>query len=262
MSIPFNDAALKHAPWSMSKASVAISCPFRHRLKYVQKVKGREAAASSASRIGIAAHEALEWVLKGKHDLKEALRRTAIKTMLTTPEMDEVFALTHNLQLFLDRLEKFKKKHAVSEQRVELKFGLTPEFEQVPFFDKSGQLFFRGVWDLCMRAQEKYLIIVDHKSGQVKNVDEYREQLDMYALAGLHVFPSVEGVQSAIHFMQDDTGLHWEKKMRSPDTIRKEVLPWFVEHLNKAGENAEQNNAKKGRWCSFCEYTEMCPLKT
>ncbi len=259
MAIPFNDAALKHAPWSMSKASVAISCPFRHRLKYIERVRGKEAAAGSAARIGIAAHEALEWVLKGKHSLKEALRRTAIKTMLTTPEMDDVFALTHNLQLFLERLAKFKEKYRVDEQQVELKFGLTPEFEQVPFFDKSGQLFFRGVWDLCLRAQGQHLIIIDHKSGQIKDVAAYREQLDMYALAGLSVFPDIISVQSAIHYMQDDSGLHWDKT-QSVQTIRERVLPWFIEHLNNAGTEAEQNYAKKGRWCTFCEYTAMCPL--
>ena len=261
MSIPFTDAALKHAPWSMSKASVALSCPFRHRLKYIQRVKGKEASASSASRIGIAAHEALEWALKGKHDLKEALWRTAIKTQLTTPEIDELYALTHNLHLFLERLEKFKQKHGVTEQRVELKFGLTPTFDQVPFFDKSGHLFFRGVWDLCMRAHEKYLIIVDHKSGQIKDVAEYRDQLNMYALAGLHVFPGIEGVQSAIHYMQDDTGLHWDNMLSVKD-IREAILVWFVDHLNKAGESAEASVARRGFWCAFCEYTEMCPLKS
>jgi hypothetical protein len=260
MSATFNPAAVKHAPWSMSKAAVAISCPFRHRLKYIDKVKGKEAAASSASRIGIATHEALEWVLKGKHNLKEALRRSAIKTMLTSPEMDEVFALTHNLQLFLERLEKFKKKHKVEEQRVELKFGLTQNFEQVPFFDKSGALFFRGVWDLCLRTPEKYLIIVDHKSGAVKELSEHQDQLRVYMLAGLYIFPGVVGVQPAIHYMQDDSGLHWDK-LQSAERIREEILPWFADYLNKAGNCAEQTDARKGRWCAFCEHTERCPLK-
>jgi hypothetical protein len=261
MSTTFSEAALKYAPWSMSKASVATTCPFRHRRKYVEKIKGKESAASSAARIGIAAHEALEWVLKGKFDLKEALRRAVIKTPLTTPEMDDVFALTHNLQIFLDRLAKFKQKNAVSEQKVELKFGLTPDFGQVHFFDKSGRLFFRGVWDLCLRAHGKYLIIIDHKSGQVKSLEDNQEQLDMYALAGISIFPGVEGVQSAIHYMQDEHGLHWGK-MQSVEEIRERILPWFVEHLNNAGESAEGSNARKGRWCSFCEYVEICPLKT
>lgn len=261
MPIPFTAAALKHAPWSMSKAYVALSCPFRYRLKYIEHVKGKEAAVSSASRIGIAAHEALEWALKGKYDLKEAMRRTAIKTQLTTPEIDELYALTHNLHLFLERLEKFKQKHGVTEQQVELKFGLTPTFDQVPFFDKSGRLFFRGVWDLCMRARDKYLIVIDHKSGQVKDIAKYRDQLNMYALAGLYVFPGIEGVQSAIHFMQDDTGLCWDD-MLPAKTIRESVLTWFVDHLNKAGESAEAQVARRGSWCAFCEYAEMCRLES
>lgn len=255
-------AAFKHAPWSMSKASVALTCPFRYQLKYIQRVKGREEpAAATPKRIGIAAHEALEWVLKGQHDLQEALRRAAIKSMLTTPEMDEVFALAHNLRLFLERLEAFKAKNDVQQQSVELKFGLTRRLEHVPFFDKSGELLFRGVWDLCLRTSGNYLIIVDHKSGEVKDVDAYREQLDMYALAGIHVFPGIVGVQPAIHYMQDDTGLHWDK-LQSVQQIEERILPWFVDYLNRAGDKAEHNNPCEGKWCGFCEYTNICPLRS
>jgi len=257
----FNDAAVKYAPWSMSKAAVAISCPFRHRLKYIDRVKGTEAAARSSARIGIAAHETLEWVLKGKYNLKEALRRAVIKTMLTTTEMDEVFALAYSLQAFTERLDKFKKKHGVTEQTVELKFGLTADFERVPFFDKSGKLFFRGVWDLCLRVQDHYLVIVDHKSGQIKDISEYHDQLSMYALAGLSIFPGITRVQSAVNFMQDATGLHWGSPQSEQD-IHEKILPWFVGHLNKAGELAGQNVPHKGYWCSFCEYTKMCPLSS
>jgi len=261
MSILFNAAAIKHAPWSMSKASVALSCPFRHRLKYIEHIKGKEAIAGSAARIGSAAHEAIEWVLKGKYDLKEALRRTVIKTALTSPEMDDVFALAYSLQAFLERLNKFKKKYEVNEQKVELRFGLTADFEKVPFFDKSGRLFFRGVWDLCLRVQDDQLVIIDHKSGQVKDISEYHDQLSMYALAGLSIFPGITKVHVALNFMQDATGLHWGTP-QSAQEVRENALPWFVAHLNKAGESAEQNTARKGYWCSFCEYTKMCPLNT
>jgi len=183
-----------------------------------------------------------------------------LKEKLTSVEMDSVFALMHNMRLFLERLEKFKKKHEVSEQEVELRFGMTRDLRPVPFYDKSGELFFRGVWDLCLRAHEQYLIVVDHKTSEVSNLEKYDDQLRTYALAGLHAFPDIQGVQTAIHFVKDEDGLHWAKMM-SAEQIRSEVYPWFVNWLNAAGNGASTGNPKKGWWCKFCQHTELCPLK-
>lgn len=251
----------------MSKANAAFNCPFRFQLKYVKKTKGHK-PRSSAGRVGIAAHEAIEHYLKGM-ELSQAIHRANVKQRLTTPEMEEVVAFAHSIREFKNRLDAFRQEKGVTETFIEKKFGLSIDFQPTKFFTKANdsvQVFFRGVWDLCLRAKEKYMIIIDHKSGAVKTndqgnatLDSYEDQLNLYAIAALNVFPNVAGVQSAIHYMQSGE-IIWDD-MRSAETIRSTLYPWFYEYLNRAAKEALSPAARKGWHCSFCEYTDLCPLR-
>lgn len=255
----FCQESLPHAPWSLSKVQQALRCPFSFQCKYVNRVRGVPSAGAAANRIGKAAHTTLEWVLSGKHDLREAMRRGAIKEKLTTIEMDELFALAHNISGFLARLEKFKQEHGVTEQSVERKFGLTVEMQPCDFWD-TKTVFFRGVWDLCLRIDNKYLVIIDHKTGEEKDLSTYEDQLKMYAIAGVRVFPGTVRVQTALNYLENEESVTWAAP-QPIDEISNNLVPWFIKMVNTAAEAAGSTEAKKGWWCKFCEYTGVCPLR-
>ena len=258
MSLSYSDTALQLAPWSLSKAHTAIHCPFKFKLQYIERLRIKGLPRARSTMLGIAAHEALEWVLRGKHPLQEALRRAAIKSELTSVEMDDLFALGHNIEQFLQRLDKFKTNKGVTEQFVEYRFALTKDLKPAEYWGK--EVFVRGVWDLCLRAQEKYLIIIDHKTGRVSGIEAHEDQLNMYAIAGLHTFDNVCGVQSALNYIQDDSGVTWAD-MHPAQYIEETLTPWFVRFINRAAAAAEEAKARKGFWCSYCEYVGQCPLK-
>lgn len=256
----FTQVAEELAPWSMSKAQAAYNCPFRFDLKYVRKKKGH-VAKSAAGRVGIAAHAVLEGYLKGV-PLKDVMHRAAIDNELTTPEIEDLLSYAHHIDTFSQRLSKFKAAKNVSEQHVEMKFGLTQDMQPTKFFPsgKDKPVFFRGVWDLCLRARDRFLIIIDHKSGAVKSLETYGEQLRLYAIAAINVFPRVDGVQSALHFLQSEE-IVWDR-MYNTETIREKFYPWFVNFINKAaGETVDPTIARKGWYCGFCEYTDLCPVR-
>jgi RecB family exonuclease len=265
----FSDLALKYAPWSLSKAQLATNCSFRFNLQYVHKTKATEPVRSAAGRIGNAAHEALEQYLKvPDHDpakLKRALHKAAVDNELTTPEIDDLLALAHNMVRFRQRLERIKAKLNVTEQLVEKRFGLTRDLEPTGFWNKKD-VFFRGVWDLVLRTASGHVAIIDHKSGEPpKSVEDVKQQnraqLDIYALAALSCFPDMPGVQTALHFIQSEEVLWTTKPPRRADEIREKLVPWYVEFLNRAGAAVPSNEPKKGWYCQFCGYTSICPLK-
>lgn len=258
MSLDYSDAALHFAPWSLSKIHTATQCPYKFKLRYMERLKIKGRRRGHAALLGSAAHAALEWILHEKYSLQEALRRAAIKLELTSIEMDDLFALGYNIEQFLQRLEKFKRTHAVSEQFVEHQFALTKDLTVTDYWNDA--VLIRGVWDLCLRAREKYLIIVDHKTGYVGGIETHADQLNIYAIAGLHVFDNICGVQSALNYIQNDGGVSWAD-MHSAQYIEETLVPWFVKLINRAAEAAKETRAKKGFWCSYCEYTEQCPLK-
>lgn len=258
----FIASAFQHAPWSLSKAQVAIWCPFRFQQQHVLKEKGIAAKATTAARVGKAAHQAFEWVLTKRYaDLSEALQKAIIRQTMTTVEMDDLFALGHSMFNFLSRLEKFKEKHQVTDQYVEKKFAFDVQFNEAAYWGKGDSVpFFRGVWDLCLRTKSDHMLIIDHKAGMVKPLEDNEEQLKVYAVAGLKLFPGTRGVQGALNFIQSDGGVTWAK-MRSAQNIQEELIPWFIKYVNRAATAATKTGARKGYWCAFCQYTDRCPLK-
>jgi len=254
----FSELTLEFAPWSLSKAQTALTCPFRFDLKYVHRVKGKTPPKDSARKVGIAAHAALEMILGGK-DLKEAMIKAAVDEELTSIETEDLRSLGHNINNFIERLNTFKKKKDIREQHVEKKFGLTRDLKPTKFFGKD--VFFRGVWDLCLISGDppkKYLIVIDHKSGRTKDLSYYTDQLKLYSLAGVHLFPEIAGVQSAIHYIPDEN-IVWST-LNSGKIIKEIYTPWYMDFLNKAAAVIPTKQAQKCWLCPFCEYHSECPL--
>jgi hypothetical protein len=262
MPIEFSKLALEHAPWSMSKASLADNCPFGFDLKYVKRVRGKMPPKSSAGAIGRAVHQVLENHLRGLpvDEMKNQIFRASVDEKLTTPEIEDVMGYARNILSFLKRLETYKERHSIEKMFVETKFSFSRDYTPTKY-NGEGE-FFKGVWDLVMRVGN-VAIIVDHKSGEVKEPDKVLEQYDnqrrFYAIAAISHFPGVEEVQTAFHYVQSEE-IIWAKEIDTIRRIRKEFIPWYVDHLNRCAEKIPTRRPQKGWQCSFCNYTHLCPL--
>jgi len=146
--------------------------------------------------------------------------------------------------------------------KVEYRFGLDIAGNPVPFSDNKV-VFFRGIWDLLLTAESKHTVIIDHKSGELKDPKEslarYDRQRKLYSIAALQLFPQTIGVQTAFHYLQAEEVL-WNE-MDSVNKIRDVYFPWFVEYIDSAAEAATKTEPKSGWYCQFCTYTNVCPLK-
>lgn len=266
--LQFSDLAKKHAPWSMSKAELALHCGLAFHMKYIKKAKGIP-PRDSGGRVGTAAHAALEAVLKGSVlSLKELLYNAAFNHKLTTPEFDDLVALTHNITRFIERFDVYKKGHKITDVRIEHKFGLAEDTTPAKFFPKSGDVpvFFRGVMDIVAPMQDDYVLILDHKSGnppasRTDALDYHRAQLQFYSVAALSMFPNMRGVVMALHYIQSEEIIFATERPLEAETIRKDLLPWYYQFLNDAGVAAEVSTPKVGFKCRFCDYVDQCPLK-
>jgi len=262
----FSELAFEYAPWSLSKAELAKNCSFKFQLQYVKRVKAKVPIRSAAARIGTAAHEVLEEYSKqSEHDpafLKRALLRGAVKNELTTPEIEDLLALAHNIVRFRQRLMAICKKTAVKQILVEHRFGLTADMKPTGFWNKED-VFFRGVWDLVLLTAGGFAAIIDHKSGQPPATPEdvktqNRTQLNIYAASAILLFPDLKNVRTALHFVQSEE-IIWDKA-RPVEEIREKLLPWYQRYINTAAAEAPKNEARKGWYCAFCGYTDICPL--
>lgn len=258
----FSPNALKYAPWSISKAESAKQCGLRFHWKYVEQIPEPKQAVRPESRIGSAAHKAMELVLHGE-DIKRAFTVGAVDNKLTTKEVEELLTFTGTIQEFVKRVARFQEKRPSKKQFVEHKFGLTMALKPTTFF--GDQVFFRGTWDYALHLQDNELVIFDHKSGQPPppnpatgelDTSKYSNQLSMYALAGRLSLPSIKGVQSAIHFMRDGS-IAWGAYITAEE-IDEKLTKWFVEYLNDSVAALEKKGTP-GWYCGFCGYAGKCP---
>lgn len=263
----FSAEACRYAPWSLSKAALAKNCSLSFHLQHVKKCKDKTPMRNRAGRIGNAAHEAVELYLKGDSStetLKQALFRAGINAQLTTPELEELQSFAHNIVRFKERIDAFRAKHAVKQFFVEYRFGLRIDGRPTTFYGESDQkghrdVFFRGVMDLAMIAQN-WLIIIDHKSGNPEDTPaKYEDQLKLYALAGTILFPGISGAQMAVHYIQSEEVV-WTERVNA-QRIRTEFFPWYYNYINSAAAAASAVRPQPGWFCEFCEYTHLCPKK-
>lgn len=250
----FPPHVMKHGPWSISKLGVIEKCSLQYDFKYGSQ-KQPELVQFAESRVGVAVHAALEYALKGI-PVDRALLHAKDDNELTSSECEELDARASQIERFVTKMGVFKRKHGVTAESIEEKWGMTTGFSKTGFFE--GDVFFRGVVDLAYLTGAGDLIIIDHKSGKQRELAYYDTQLRVYALMGLARFPSIRGVQTAINFVMPDA-VAWAPYVPAAQ-IRAEYGPWLVQRMTEACEGLLSEPApNKSKLCDWCGYRPICP---
>jgi CRISPR/Cas system-associated exonuclease Cas4 (RecB family) len=259
----FDERVLKHGPWSISKANLLDLCGAQYAYKYVEKMK--EGRKSSSSRVGVVAHALLEAELtKGGQDLPALLQNAIEKEGLTSDEQREVRTRLPAIADFGTRIRRFKEANDVQQEFVEHQLAIRPDFSRTTFFDKSGLL--RGVLDHGMITRDNVMIVLDHKSGKKKKIEEHSTQFYAYMLMVMANFPVV-AVQCGINYIGSEQ-VDWFPRQNgeSGAWTREEVStlrPWLEHYLNKSVRKLQlidEHHAEPetGWQCDYCGYVDAC----
>jgi RecB family exonuclease len=233
---------------------VIEKCSLQYDFKYGAQ-KQPELVQFAESRVGVAVHSALEHALRGLA-VDRALLHAKDDHGLTSAECEELDARAAQIARFVSRMAGFKKKHGVSSESIEEKWGMNAGFTKAGFFD--GDVFFRGVVDLAYLTGAGDLVIIDHKSGKQRELTYYDTQLRVYALMGLARFPHIRGVQTAINFVMPDA-MAWAPYVPAHQ-IRDEYQPWLVGRMNDACQGLlTEPKPSKSKLCDWCGYRPICP---
>ena len=264
MTESLSEAALKLAPWSISKAGLAASCPFAFNLRYVAHTKPLYAGAGGGIfGIGSALHKVLEGHLNGVplDNIKKIAIDACNYEKLTTNEVEKVAENLRNVRSFIHRIESFKTKYAVKDSLVEKNFSFGKDFVPTEY-NKPGELF-KGVWDLVMFPNgTEDAVIIDHKSGEMPE-DPYviwsrhGKQRRAYAIGALSAFPHIKRVRFAIHYIYAEK-IVWAQEVDTVERIKNVYIPWYFEYLNSCATKAATKQACKNWMCNTCGFQNMC----
>ena len=250
-------------PWSTSKIDVAKACTLRFHLKYIKKAPG-EPVERNDGRIGSAGHLVLEKMLQGS-DYKTAFTHAALYGNITYKEMLILKEFETSILRFMSKFTDLKTNSTVVSVHTEQQLAVTEDLTPCDYWDKSAWL--RGVIDLAIHVErqgKRYLLVIDHKSGEIKDISNYKMQLFSYIAMGIAHYPDIGGIQPAIHWLKAEEALKQKPvewmKMTLPDRIHSTVIPELQTHVKSAEDAAIQPPKPSVGWyCEFCEYRKMCP---
>lgn len=249
----FSPAARELGPWSVSKAKLAGTCMLAWSWKYRAKIPERP---SAVTRIGVGAHTVLERMERG--DGAETALAAADKAHALTPEERAgVERLIGSMQSFMETLQSFRARTAITAELFEAKLGLSADLEPTEFF--AADVFFRGAWDAAFVLASGTAAILDHKSSVRKDLKWHAAQLRSYAVMALAHYPELRRVWPAIHFL-GDAEVVWGAPALAED-IRGGMRAWFIAWINEAAEKASQPDPQPtvSKFCGVCGYLDRCP---
>lgn len=205
-------------PWGFSKLDTYRECPAKFKFQFIEK---RPQPTSPALERGAKMHDDIEAYLRGW-----------------------ITALPSELLEWKDAFEDLKKLGVVTEQA----WG----FDQA--WAKLSDWFQKDTW-LRAKSDAHYLkdngetlVIIDFKSGQYRVPST--EQIELYAIAGLSVYPAVKRVTAQFWFIDANNTYDREYTAEHLIQLRKKyedyVKPIYAETVW---------NPTPSRACKWCTYS-------
>lgn len=113
----------------------------------------------------------------------------------------------------------------------------------------SSEVWVKAIVDVH-HDKDNVLYVKDHKSGQM--YDDHRNQLELYGIIGLCVYPEAKRVETSAIYM--DTGYEGME-----GSIIRPMLPKLIEKWDKSARimmTDEVYEASPGRACNWCPYAK------
>lgn len=173
--------------WSYSRLSTFLECPAKFKFKNIDKLQEPQSPA-------------LE-----RGDLIHKMAEKYVRTGGKIPE---------ELSLFASEFDELRQ----SKPLLELQSAFTSDWKQTEWFGKDA--WCRVIIDCFRPAEEKggTARVIDYKTGKIRG--EYREQLELYALAGFILDPLAGQVSSELWFLD-----HGEIVDGSDEPFTRKDLP-------------------------------------
>ncbi|MBT4258225.1 PD-(D/E)XK nuclease family protein [archaeon] len=245
--------------YSHSRLSTFEQCPYRYKLRYIDKIKP-EVEKSIEAHLGTCVHDTLEWlyieVKKGKiPTIDDAITYYSEKWQ---NEFKPSFIIVKKEFTAKDYFEKGVKfllgyyvKHTPFqdgtlelEKRIFIK--LTEEHKLIGFIDR-----------LSYNKEKNRYEVHDYKTANTlptqAKMDEDR-QLALYSIAIKELYGLEKEVALIWHYLAHDTIIESFRTNEELSQLKESTI-----NLIKTIETAMEYPTKKCILCNWCEYKSMCP---
>jgi len=243
------------AQYSHSKLSTFEQCPYKYKLRYIEKIIP-EIEKSIEAHLGTCVHYALEWVYK------EVLNKKI-------PTLDEVIVV-YSEKWNDEEVENFLivKKEFTSKDYFEkgLKFIIDYYSKNHPFEDGTvelekevkinlGNSTIIGYIDRLSLGEEE-IQIHDYKTANSipsKEKIETDRQLALYSIAIKEKYGKDKKVKLVWHYLAHNLDITSSRTEEQLENLKKDILE-LIDKIEKAKEFPKCESVL----CNWCEYKNIC----
>lgn len=220
----------KITSWSLSRWGVYSECPARARGKYIDKLPEPDFDENNPAMVrGRQLHEAAEFYVRGH--LKK---------------------LPPDLKKMAKNLDKLRGGYKTGKVKTELDAAFTIDWKPTSWFGRDAWL--RVKIDALSLLVKKTLSIIDYKTGRLKNEHSiYDEQLELYAVAGLIINPTVDVTRGELWFTDHNKIVTSEVGTRTRDELPKLIEKW--EDTVAPMLNDTRFAPRPGSYCRYCPFS-------
>lgn len=230
---------IDYSPYSYSKINTWKRCPYKFKLKYIEKIK-TPFVPNLALLKGSFLHYCIEKNTNGKEYATTAIfteeeKNKAIKIL-------SQFRKSELCQFYLS----VKGEHEVD-------FSILKEkdiFKVANF--KNINALFKGKIDYLFQ-QNNELYILDWKSGKYIDQDDQKfDQLLLYAIWGFLKYENINTINCSfvyIEHLKENKVIYHRKDLKS-------YIEKYIEYINKI-ESDESFEKIKSKQCDYCEYRKF-----
>lgn len=221
----------KITSWSFSRYSTYRQCPAKLKFTAIDKLKE---PPNDAMTRGSNIHALAEHYIKGQ--LKKL-----------PPELKQFKGLFEQLKT------AFKKRTILNV--VEDSWAFTKAWTRTTWDDWTG-CWLRIKLDHAVSVDGETLVITDWKTGKFRpdSCEDYQEQLELYALAALLLYPHIKEVRPRLAYL--DLGMIYPKDdepiIYTPADVPRLKKLWL--QRTKAMLNDTKFAPKPNRFCGWCHF--------
>jgi putative RecB family exonuclease len=247
--------------YSHSRLSTFEQCPYKFKLKYIDKVE-TEIAENIEAYLGSRVHETLEKLYK---DLQYQKMNTLEELLLFYKDIWEknwsdsivINKTEYGAENYFKMGEKYitdyyKRYHPFNQ-------GSTIAIENriVIDLDEKGTYKLQGFIDRLTEINDGYYEIHDYKTNSRLPLPEYIKndrQLALYAIGVKECYPDAKDIRLIWHFLKFDKEIDSTRTNEELQLLKKETVQ-LIQTIEKT--NVFETHASI--LCQWCEFQQICP---
>jgi putative RecB family exonuclease len=249
------------AIYSHSKMQTFEQCPFKFKLRYIDKIKP-DLEKSIEAHLGTCVHDTLEWMYKKIKTgniptidqvityYGETWQKDYSKDIvIVRKELSAKDYFNKGVKFLLDYYttnHPFNDGTLELEKKITIKLGEAGEYTLIGFIDRLSQNLKTGEIE-----------IHDYKTAKTlpsqEKIDSDK-QLALYSIAIKEIFGTEKKIKLVWHYLAHNQKIISERSDEQLEMLKKETIK-----LIKKIESTMEYPTNKTVLCNWCEYKGMCP---